>query len=1135
MANNHTSLATKYRPRTFEEMSGQETIKHILQYQLDTKTYKQCYLFAGKWGCGKALPLDSNILGPDGYFKMKDAKVGMKVWGEDGELHNIVGVFPQGVKEMYRIHFSDNTYTDCCIDHLWTMRSQQCSITNGPHQWFTQSVRWLLQQDLWTSYREDDKGHKNNNRKFRIPVVTALNIPEKELPVNPYLLGQFIADGSISSKNNDSLDITISDDDVRVKVNNLLNLIGLELAQISSVTDDNRFDYYIRNKDNSNSLRNLKQHLNDLNVRKKSIDKHIPKEYLFSSVDQRIQLLQGLFDGDGSVQSGCYTYSTSSHQLYEDIKFLIQSLGGTVNVTTGKPSFRKLEDGSRKYYGDNWEFSFHMPRDIKPFSSQKHSERYGKGSLYQNLAEVHKFIDHIEKIPDCECQCIMTDNPTGLFLTNDCIVTHNTTSARIFARTVNNGNHDIIEIDAATYNSVDQIRVISEEAKKMPLVGKYKIFIIDECFSGNSKVATPNGYFAIKDLNAGDAVYNLTGIGNIDTVHKVSVPVTRLCKVTVNGNDIYTTQDHLFFTTEGWIAAKDLHKGDVIIDYASLRNMWKTLSGELSERLSKNLFRSLQNSVKDSEYSQNFSFDSENMPELWKSLSDSEKRECYNVLQAVWLCIFSKNEQRDSQLCDMWKQFSVSYKQSEADLQSQLRFQVSSASQQSQTSSSDVCQAVCDLWQELYGELSKQTKSDLFKFVQKCIDFAKSARSSTTRKSASIHEDEQSVFSTGSNSESDGNEGISRYIAYMDRPTWWQWALYQSAISTVQRTWKQRRVGVSNSNKDSEGSWISYELQGGPRLSRLEDSDRGGWEFPFFEIPAVVRCLEDKFIGKFRVDSVEIYESANRSEFIAGGFDNSEIDSGYVTMYDLSVSGHPSYFVNNCLVHNCHSLSQSANNALLKILEEPPKTAMFILCTTDPQKMLNTVLSRVQRYDFTSIPTDEVISRLRYIADAESIDIDDASIRYIAKISGGSMRDSISNLDKCASVSEHITLNEVTNALAVSSYHDYLDLLISLIRKDSKSACKIIVDTYEAGKDMKKFISSFMWSVCDVCNSYVFNSFDYVNIPELPEYVNKIKTVTLEECLPILEWAKTLNAQIRNETDPKNVILVEVMLLTQAK
>lgn len=233
------------------------------------------------------------------------------------------------------------------------------------------------------------------------------------------------------------------------------------------------------------------------------------------------------------------------------------------------------------------------------------------------------------------------------------------------------------------------------------------------------------------------------------------------------------------------------------------------------------------------------------------------------------------------------------------------------------------------------------------------------------------------------------------------------------------------------------------------------------------------------------------------------------------------------------IIDEAHSLSLAANNALLKILEEPPKTAMFILCTTDPQKMLNTVLSRVQRYDFTSIPTDEVINRLKYIANAESIDIDDASIRYIAKVSGGGMRDAISSLDKCSSMADHITIEEVTKALSVVSYHDHLDLLKSLIDKDSKSACKIIVDTYESGKDMKKFISSFMWCVCDVCNSFVFRSYDYINIPELPEYVDKINKLNLTDCLKILEWAKELNGQIRQEPNPKDAILVEVMLLTQ--
>ena len=709
MANEHTSLATKYRPQTWDEVQGQETVKQILRYQVETNTFKQGYLFAGHFGCGKAMQLDADILGPDGYFKMREAKVGMQVYGEDGELHNIVGVFPQGVKEMYRIYFSDKTYTDCCIDHLWTMRSQQCTITQGPHQWFTQSVRWLLQQELWTKPSVDEKGHKNNHRRFRIPVTKPLNFPESNLPIDPYLLGQFIADGCISEKA-DSLSITISDEDVKLKVDSLLKDIGLELAQCDNVIEANRFDYYIRTLDGGDGLRRLKSHLNAMSLRRTARFKHIPKEYLFSSVEQRVRLLQGLFDGDGSVQSGQYTYSTSSPYLMDDIKFLIQSLGGLVNIPDGKPSFRVMENGERVYYDDAFEFTFHLPQFIVPFTSDKHKKRYGKGSLF-NGAELHKFIDHIEKLPDAECQCIMTDNPTGLYLTNDCIVTHNTTCARIFARMINKGPHDIIEIDAATYNSVDQIRVISDEAKKKPLVGDYKIFIIDEA----------------------------------------------------------------------------------------------------------------------------------------------------------------------------------------------------------------------------------------------------------------------------------------------------------------------------------------------------------------------------------------------------------------------------------------HMLSQAANNAFLKILEEPPASAIFILCTTDPQKLLNTILSRVQRYDFTSVPSEQICSRLRYIADQEHINIDDPSIKFISKLANGGMRDSISMLDKVHSVSNDITLDQVARVLSVVSYHEHLDLLKALIDKDCRSATELVCKVSESGKDMKQFINQFMWCVCDVCNQFIFNSYDYINIPELPEYTEKIRALKLEQCLPVLDWAKAIAGGIRNDPNPKNTILVEVMLWTQRR
>lgn len=233
------------------------------------------------------------------------------------------------------------------------------------------------------------------------------------------------------------------------------------------------------------------------------------------------------------------------------------------------------------------------------------------------------------------------------------------------------------------------------------------------------------------------------------------------------------------------------------------------------------------------------------------------------------------------------------------------------------------------------------------------------------------------------------------------------------------------------------------------------------------------------------------------------------------------------------IIDEAHMLSSAAANAFLKLLEEPPATAIFVLATTDPQKIISTILSRVQRYDFTAISIDLIADRLKWISEQEGISIDDQSVRFIAKLGNGSMRDAISLLDKVHSVSDKITLPQVTSALAVVSYHDHLDLLKALIDKDVKKAVEVVCKVADAGKDMKQFINQFMWCVCDVCNQFIFNSYDYINIPELPEYTSKISCMKLEQCLPILDWAKHICSDIRNDTNPKNTILVEVMLWTQ--
>lgn len=235
------------------------------------------------------------------------------------------------------------------------------------------------------------------------------------------------------------------------------------------------------------------------------------------------------------------------------------------------------------------------------------------------------------------------------------------------------------------------------------------------------------------------------------------------------------------------------------------------------------------------------------------------------------------------------------------------------------------------------------------------------------------------------------------------------------------------------------------------------------------------------------------------------------------------------------ILDEAHLTSAAGWGAWLKLLEEPPGCAIFIFCTTDPQKMPNTILSRVQQYNFTNIPLDEIAARLKYISQQENIDIDDASIRYIAKMAEGSMRDGISMLDKCHSLNTHITIKEVADTLSVVGYSGYLDLIGSLINRDPKGSVGIISKAYDDGKDLKLFMEQLLYTACDVCNYFIFNSFEYISIPELPEYKDKMNTFSLDQCLEVLEWAKRVNGSIRGNKNPKNAILVEVMLWLQNK
>ena len=154
------------------------------------------------------------------------------------------------------------------------------------------------------------------------------------------------------------------------------------------------------------------------------------------------------------------------------------------------------------------------------------------------------------------------------------------------------------------------------------------------------------------------------------------------------------------------------------------------------------------------------------------------------------------------------------------------------------------------------------------------------------------------------------------------------------------------------------------------------------------------------------------------------------------------------------IIDECHMLSQGAWNALLKLLEEPPLSTIFILCTTDAQKIPKTILSRVQRYDFKKISYEGIIKRLVYILTEEQAEGNDIlysldAIEYIARISEGGMRDAITLLDKCLSYDKNITLENVSKALDITDMMVMVNLTNNIYNRELDNVIEVTERIYQ--------------------------------------------------------------------------------------
>lgn len=345
----------------------------------------------------EAQPLSAEILTPFGFKLMGELKVGDNVIGQDGMPVAITQIKEFQDCEMYKIKFKDGTDTQASPNHLWEVENV-ISKKRGE----VLSTLQLLEKFKYTS----PKGQVLY--RYRLPICEAVNFADNHnLPLHPYIVGALIGDGSLNNLPKYNASFTSADVEIADRISDLL-------PKTCAIKKSTRFKYCLNDAQGARGkgkVSRMTQAVIDAGIANcKAHTKFIPDVYLYSSIEDRIELLRGLMDTDGSINNATSTYHTCSEKLANNVRFLVQSLGGLATLNR-KPDHRG--------YRDMYVLHIQMPESINPFYLPR---KAGKVKRKHKLA---KTIISIERVKNQPARCITVNSKKGLYLANDCIVTHN--------------------------------------------------------------------------------------------------------------------------------------------------------------------------------------------------------------------------------------------------------------------------------------------------------------------------------------------------------------------------------------------------------------------------------------------------------------------------------------------------------------------------------------------------------------------------------------------------------------------------------------------------------------------------------------------------------------------------------------
>lgn len=389
------------RRRQFQHIGIVQAMQRLIDNELDILSISL------PPGTGKGECADAKILTPRGFGRFGDLKVGDKVIAGSGNVATVLGVYPKPKMPVYDVIFDDGSKVRCSQDHIWHTQTRDDRRIGNKY-------RDVELKDMLKNFRVE-KGKRTNYSIDYVPKIDCFE--KRELLIPPYTLGALIGDGTLGKP------ITITTPDEEVK-----DRIIRELPDGYSWKHKDRYDYCLccgKNRiGNKSQIRTYLEHYGLYG--KRSYEKFIPKDYLYASYEDRLNLLRGLLDTDGYADKVGIEYSTSSEQLAEDVRELVHSLGGYCTVKKRKSGYKK--DGKYVSCRDSY-------RVVVQFGANHPTPLYlkRKREAYKPKRTIWKrYIVDIQYVGEEETTCIYIDDPSHLYITDDYVITHNTTLGEFF-------------------------------------------------------------------------------------------------------------------------------------------------------------------------------------------------------------------------------------------------------------------------------------------------------------------------------------------------------------------------------------------------------------------------------------------------------------------------------------------------------------------------------------------------------------------------------------------------------------------------------------------------------------------------------------------------------------------------------